>query len=235
MTSVVIYTANFGGRDTPRAQVLQQSPNLDVRYLYYTDGEERAPEPWQTFPVYVSPNKHPNLAAKWYKTHPPGIANYDYALWIDANMEMRIPNFAELAIASVSDGIAVWRHPRRDNILDEMEASLGEESQGGRYDHLPLRAQVEHYIKMGFPLSYGLYALGTIVWTSESAEAVGEPWYSECVKWSYQDQLSFPFVCWRRGIKPGVFPMPQATHRSRNGGWWANEWMLLHDHVGADR
>jgi hypothetical protein len=147
-------------------------------------------------------------------------------------MEIRIPTLAQVAVESVHDGLAVWRHPRRDCIFEEMEASLGYEAQGGRYDHLPLREQVMSYFDEGYPRHHGLYATGTFVWTPHAAKEIGEEWYEECVKWSYQDQLSFPVVCWRHDIVPGVFPMPQLPTRfNARAGWWANPWMLLHNHV----
>lgn len=231
MTKILVMTANFGGRDRPRPQVEQFA---DVDYLFVTDDPDTpVPYPWS---VEVHEREHPvpNLAAKWWRTHPPFDRGYDYVIWFDANMEMRIPTLATTLIESVHDGIAVWDHPRRDCIVDEMEASLGKEAQGGRYDHLPLREQVQSYLDEGYPLHNGLYATGTFVWTPESAKLIGDEWYEECVKWSYQDQLSFPVVCWRHGITPGVFPLPQIAQRyNARRGWWANQWVILHDHVGG--
>jgi hypothetical protein len=230
MTSrTLIYTAMFGGRDRPRPQTMQ-IPGCD--FLLVTDDPTMVvPHPWRV--LYAEPeHEHPNLAAKWWRTHPPFADHYHHVIWIDANMEIRIPSLATQAIAAVNDGIAAWKHPRRDCIVDEMEASLGAEAQGGRYDHLPMREQVQAYLDEGYPLHNGLYATGTIVWTPESAELLGQEWYDECVKWGYQDQISFPVVCWRHDIKPGVFPVTQAARRvNARSGWWANRWMLLHDHV----
>jgi hypothetical protein len=232
MTKVLIMTALFGGRDNPCSQVVQHGAEVD--YLLVTDDPrwlDSAPHPWSV-EVHEPEHEVPNLAAKWWRTHPPFDRGYDYVIWLDANMELRIPTFATTAIASLNDGIAVWDHPRRDCIVDEMEASLGSEAQGGRYDHLPLREQVAAYLAEGYPLHNGLYATGSLVWAPETAALIAQEWYDECVKWSYQDQISFPVVCWRHDIKPGVFPMPQLPTRfNARAGWWANQWMLLHNHI----
>ena len=225
----LVMTANFGGRDRPRPQTQQFG---DVDYLYVTDDPDTpVPFPW-TVEVHEREHEVPNLAAKWWRTHPPFDRGYDHVIWLDANMEMRIPQFTSYCIDAIHDGIAVWNHPRRNCIVDEMEASLGPEAQGGRYDHLPLRAQVESYLAEGYPRHNGLYATGTFVWTPPAAKAIGDEWYDECVKWGYQDQLSFPVVCWRHDITPGVFPLPQIASRyNARQGWWANQWVILHDHV----
>jgi hypothetical protein len=228
MTKVLMMTANFGKRDRPQPQVEQHG---DVDWLFVTDDRDTpVPTPWTV--EYVEPmHEVPNLAAKWWRTHPPFDRGYDYVIWLDANMESRVPNLAQYCVESVHDGLAVWEHPRRNCIVDEMEASLSTEAQGGRYDHLPLRQQVDAYLAEGYPRWNGLYATGTFVWTPESAKLIGDEWYEECLKWSYQDQLSFPVVCWRHGLVPGTFPLPQTPNRyNARAGWWANQWMRLHDH-----
>lgn len=235
MSDVLVFTANYGGRDRVQVPCPQ---DMDVDWLYITgDPTLYPPAPW--FVLHAAPTEaHPNMAAKWHRTHPPlslpGGQPYKYMIWIDANMEITDPSFARKAIACVNDGIALWDHPRRDNILDEVEASLGAEGQGGRYDDLPMREQAAAYFALGYPNDFGLYATGTIVWTPERVADVGAAWFEECKRWGYQDQISFPFVCWAYGIKPGVFPIHQ-TEGKFNGrrGFWTNGWMRIHNHLNV--
>jgi hypothetical protein len=218
--NVHIYTANFGGYDRIRSQVEQ---DIDVSWSCFTDLAVEAPHPWRT--EVVEPRyTHPNLAAKWWKTHPPDA---DFAIWIDANMRVTSSSFAREAIASVRDGLAIWKHPRRDCIYDEAEASLGQESQGGRYDGLPIREQISAYRAEGYPEHAGLYACGTIVWTPDAAATIGCDWMQECERWTYQDQLSFPVVCWRRGVTPGPFPLSQVERRYSSLLFIGNRWLKI--------
>jgi hypothetical protein len=237
--SVLIYTAMFGGRDSVRPQRPQDRGNVD--FLCITDSDVLAPLPFTTLTHAPWKHEHPNMAAKWWRTHPPfdGVpgarltprAPYDYCIWIDANMQIIVPNLADAAISAVNDGIAAWEHPRRDCIYDEIEASLGGEAQGGRYAELPLREQGDAYRAEGFPEHAGLYATGTLVWTRERAADLGEAWWQECCTWGFQDQVSFPVVAWRLGVKPGTYPIGQTQGRyNKRAGWWGNQWMLLHDH-----
>lgn len=230
---VCVYTANIGGRDFAFSQVAQARD--DVVWLYITDDPRLdVPAPWERILVPPSEKLHPNLTAKWHRCHPP--QGYEYTIWLDANMQVTRDYFVTEALNAVSDdGVATWAHPRRTTVRDEVDASLGAEAQGGRYDHLPMREQYAAYVAEGFPDDVGLYATGTMVWTEAAARVIGPEWYAECMRWGYQDQVSFPVVCWRNDITPGVFPIMQTERRVRSrraqAGWWGNRWMLLHDHA----
>lgn len=235
MSGVVIYTANIGGRDHPHSAVEQ---DIDVDWRYFTDQPDLPIDgPWKVREVVRGhgngADRHPNLAAKYWKTHP--LASYEHAIWIDASMEITSPGFAREAIASLNGApLATWKHPRRCSIYAEVEASLGAEGQGGRYAHLPLREQAQSYREEGFPDDLGLFACGTIVWTW-AARQLGDDWWRECVKWGYQDQISFPVACWRAGIRPATFPIPQITSRSPKMGFLANPWLRIWPHTkGTD-
>ena len=169
---------------------------------------------------------HPCMAAKWHKLWP----CFQPMIWIDANMEITSPGFARQAHAAVHDGVALYRHPRRDCIYDEAEASLGAESQGGKYDGQPIREQVEHYRREGHPEHAGLWACGTIAWDVQDTKAwrLGAAWLTECQRWSFQDQLSLPVVARRLGIKPGIFGHQQIERR--RAGWLENRWLRIHPH-----
>lgn len=231
MIETVIYTANCGGRDHQHSQVEQ---DIDVDWRYITDDDDvTVSAPWKRRLTYDPAYEHPNLSAKWWKTHPYG--SYTYAIWIDASMEITSPSFAREAIAALNGApVATWNHPRRSSIHAEVEASLGREGQGGRYAGLPLREQAASYRDEGFPDDVGLFACGTMVWTW-AARAMAEDWWRECVKWGYQDQVSFPVACWRAGITPAAFPVPQIESRNPRLGYLANRWMRIWPHTkGTD-
>lgn len=221
---VAVITACFGNFDQIRPQTAQ---DLDVTWTVFTDDPELdPPEPWRV--EFEQAKGHPNLQAKKFKLLPP-VRNR-YVIWIDANMQITSPYFAQQALESIHDGIAVHSHPRRDCIYEEAEACLTYESQGDKYASQPIREQVWNYCAQGFPAHAGLYACGTIAWDRQDLRArrLGYAWLAECARWSYQDQLSFPVVCNRLGIEPGVFPHPQ-LERSRPV--LANRWLEIHPHL----
>lgn len=229
MDPVVVVTANYGGHDDPpRVPALQ---TVDVEWRYYTDaGGVTAPVPWWTY-VESPPHAHPNLAAKAYKTMPPATGD---CIWIDANMEITSPRFVEQALAARRDGIAAFCHPRRDCVYTEAEASLGVESQGGKYEEWrdAIGAQMRAYLDEGYPRHRGLFACGVVAYdlADERVQRFGAMWMNECLRWSPQDQLSFPVVAWRLGITPGVFPIPQIERRLGTRAYLANDWLRIWRH-----
>jgi hypothetical protein len=156
-----------------------------------------------------------------------------HVVWIDSNMEVTSPTFVREAIACIHDGLALFAHPRRDCIYEEAEACLGPESRNGKYANQPIREQVAHYRSEGHPEHAGLYACGTIAWDRYDTKRrkVGYQWLAECARWSYQDQLSFPFICRRLGVEPGLFPHPQLERYFCGPGYIGNRWFRIWPHL----
>jgi hypothetical protein len=230
VADIAIVTALYGGGDVIRAQADQ---DVDVDWICATDDRElTAPAQWD-MRVNRAQFDEPSMAAKWWKLTPWEALEHSWIIWIDANTEITIPWFARNAIASVHDGVAVWRHPRRDCVYAEAEASVGAESQGGKYDGQPIREQAAHYRAEGHPAHGGLFACGTLAWdaTDLHARELGRLWLAECERWSYQDQLSLPVVARRLGLSPGVFPHPQIARQRRRMPWLENPWLRIHPHA----
>jgi hypothetical protein len=221
----LVITACLGGYDTLRPQAAQ---DIDVDWLCVIEDHRAVPEPWVSHRVAAS-TEHPRLAAKVHKMQ--HVGDGPDVIWIDANTEIVSPSFARRALSARRNGIAVWRHPQRDCIYAEAEASLRLAPE--KYSDQPLLAQVESYRAEGHPARAGLYACGTVAWdwSQPAALALGTAWLNECLRWSYQDQLSLPVVLRRAGIKPGIFPAGQIERRGR--GPLGNRWQLIHPHLSA--
>jgi hypothetical protein len=221
-----VVTACYGGVDTVLRRPATQ--DIPVDWVCFTDQPDLAvPAPWQV--VHAPPRfAHPGLAAKVHKTTP--TVDATDVVWIDASIEVTSRSFVRAALAARHDGIATFKHPRRQCIYDEAEASLGSEAQGGKYADQPLLDQVAAYRAEGHPEHGGLYACGVVAWDLANPRAVelGRQWLAECERWSWQDQLSFPVVCRRLGITPGVFPVRQIERHGR--GFLANRWLRIHGH-----
>lgn len=220
---VAIITACFGGYDKPPKQQAEQ--DLDVDWIAYTDGDD-FPEPWQT--VHVSRNEYrtARMDAKRFKCFAPDLVMAERTIWIDANTEIISSGFARGALGCTHDGIALFAHPQRHCIFSEADASLRLAPK--KYEHTPIRDQVASYLAEGHPRNGGLWACGTIA-RERGAQMtrLGMAWWRECVRWTYQDQLSFPVVCRRLGIEPGAFPYPQIGEV----GHFGSPWQIIHPHL----
>jgi hypothetical protein len=208
--SVAVYTAAFGGYDD-----LQPHPEIPgVDFIAFTDTPVES-EHWDV--RVVEPNgEHPRTQAKRYKLFPDEyLPEHEFTVWVDASHEILTELFAANAYTAVDEtGIALYEHPWRNCIYDEAQVSVGME----KYAGLPIEAQVESYRAEGHPEHWGLYACGTIA--RRNTPAVAElmaAWSEEIDRWTYQDQLSFPVVCRRAGIRAARFPL----HQVYGNGWTA--------------
>jgi len=215
--STAIYTAVFGGYDD-----LQPHPDIPgVDFIAFTD--EASSEQWDVRHVERS-TEHPRMQAKWYKLFPNlCLPGYDQTIWVDASHEILSATFADDAFAAVDEsGIALYSHPWRSCVYDEATESEGME----KYRRLPIREQADSYRAEGHPEKWGLWACGTIARlnTPEVANLM-VAWWDEITRWTYQDQLSFPVVCRRAGIRPASFPIHQVH---------GNRWHAIRSHHRED-
>jgi hypothetical protein len=195
-----IYTAIYGGYDR-----LAPQPELDgVDWVCFTDNAELMASPWTT-QVEPSKYRHPRLSAKWFKTHPHrAVGEYQRTIWIDGNMRVTSPTFVHELLEILGDQpLAIFPHPDRDNIFDEADESAAMP----KYHELPVFEQVQHYRRQGF-IEKELYACGVLVRDNvdRRMRRLNEAWLAECLRWTYQDQLSLPYLLWRHNVRPALIP-----------------------------
>jgi hypothetical protein len=201
---LIVYTAIYGGYDP----LLPHAPHPSVdRWVCYTDDPDLHCGGWET--VVVPSTLHPRLAAKWWKCHPPAYES----LWIDGSFTM-----VDSGIVDVVAGhdLSLFRHPDRDNILDEAEVSAGMQ----KYADWPIIAQVQRY---GSNVQ-GLWASGVIGRrNSPRICSLGGAWFAHCELLTYQDQLSLPVLLAEYEITPTEIPHTV----------WTNPWLVWRGH-GSD-
>ena len=222
---VCIYTAIFGGYDSLKPQP-KQSINCD--FICFTDNlTDNKNDPWR---MVINPFKeytylHPRLQAKFFKimahkvfaerTRNPlfrlrqnlrRILAYDYCIWIDGSVQILRSDFAEYFISKIGDfGLAMLPHPDRDCIYDELRASLLMR----KYKGLPLIEQVDYYKEQGYPAHNGLIVAGLFArdLRVKRLRLINSEWWNENLKWTYQDQLSLPYVLWKNDYSFDKIPL----------------------------
>jgi len=197
---IAVYTANFGGYDRLACQ-----PDLEgVDWFYFTDDPRLRSDRW-TIRASTGRYAHPRLSAKWFKLNPHRVlASYRRTIWIDASIRVKSTTFVDELVTCLADRVlAVFPHPDRDNIFDEARVSYGMV----KYQQMPVLEQVEHYRRVGF-IVQELYAGGVLVRdnASRGLRRLNRDWMQENVRWTYQDQLSLPFLLWKHGIDPAKIP-----------------------------
>jgi hypothetical protein len=194
---VLAYTAVFGGHDAPKSHVAQ---NISVDYDYFSEADCRyLPEQVRALPD--------RLIAKYYKVWPyamPKYGEYDYVVWIDGSVMLRLPDSLETLIGYCQRGYALFKHPERDCMYDEADVCMSLE----KCRDQPIRQQMDAYRADGYPARHGLYECSIIVREPRSDyRRLDAAWLAEIYKWSNRDQLSFPYILWKSGIEVDVIDM----------------------------
>lgn len=236
MTRIAILSALMNDYDTLKPTLPQD--DADVRWVCLTDSaallaeaEERLvpdghrgeylalvhPTGWELMPYHRPPGEHPNRAAKAPKVNPGMFTDRLHSVWLDASFRVVSPRFAADMVAAADgsrDGVAQFRHPWRDDCMEEAMFSIGLPKYAGEADRID--RQWRAYREAGMPSAWGLWATGVIArHHTDEVLAWGAFWGREIVQHSYQDQVSHPFACWRHGIRPADLP---GTHLG-------NEWL----------
>jgi hypothetical protein len=214
-TRLAVYTAIYGGHDELKPQPV--IPGVD--YVCFTDDPTMRSDQWRV--VCHAPRFwHPRLAAKYYKMRPDVVLpDYAMTLWLDAHVRVVADDFYDCFVGIVGDaGVVMFANPERRCIYDEA-AYCGH---WPKYRDQPIAEQVGHYRGTGYPEDHGLYACGVIARDSRigAVRRLGRRWLRENVRWTYQDQISLPYVLWKLNLSPAVF----------RHDLWKNPWLEFHPH-----
>lgn len=217
MSDAAVITAIYGGYDGLKATLPQAG--LDVEWVLVTDDPAigDGAQGWQVV-HHPCPGVHPNRAAKHPKFRPWEYCAAPASVWIDASFQVISASFVSDVLALASP-IAQFTHPQRDCLYDEAAVCLGP----GKYGGEPIAEQAASYRAAGHPEHWGLWATGVIARQHDSRTVeLGKQWSAEVDRWSFQDQVSQPYVLRAAGLRPVSLP----------GNHWVNPWVRWVLHAG---
>jgi hypothetical protein len=212
MPDAAIITAITDGYDTLKPVMPQTG--LDVEWICFTDGEPlpdaEAARGW-TLLCQPRHGRHANREAKRPKFRPWEFTSAPASIWLDASFRVVSDRFAVEALA-FADPIAQFVHPWRDCLYEEVAAS----ALLPKYSGEPISEQGTYYRARGHPEHWGLWAAGVIARKhTDAVRQLGAAWAHEVNVWSFQDQISQPYVLRMLGLRPRQLP---GTH-------FANAWL----------
>jgi hypothetical protein len=200
--AVVVYTAITGGYDSLKPQPQEARKGADfVAFL----GAPRSSGTWQTRMIHEG-FPDPALNAKIHKILPHrSFPQARYSLWIDGSVTILFSHSIERLIDRyLADcDLAVFRHSSRICLYQEADVCL----RRGLDDPALILRQVSRYTHEGYPPNAGLAECTVVLRRHTPAvEAFNEAWWDEIVRNSRRDQLSFPYVAAKMGLRYGTFP-----------------------------
>jgi hypothetical protein len=151
-----------------------------------------------------NPKIYNMMCAKYYKikTHKIDILQkYDYFIWVDGSVFLR-PDFIDNMIYNCNNyNLINFKHSERDNIKDEYELSITIP----KYNDKDLYNQYQTYINKEFPDNIGLFENTIFARKNDNRiNHIFDKWWVHNLEYSFQDQISYPFVLWESKSIPDL-------------------------------
>lgn len=195
---IAVFSAVTGGYDDIKEPAF---PVDDVDFFMFTDGAVPAGSVWQKRDLeYVDAD--PTRSARFVKTHPHlYFAEYDYAIWMDANLALNAHPRDLLAMVDATKPIHSWKHPLRICVYDEADTCI----ELRKDDAGTMRADMDRLRAEGFPRHAGLIETSVIVTTMAHADVpdLYADWWARIERGSRRDQLSLPPAVRATGAEVG--------------------------------
>lgn len=199
---VVLYTALIGDYDD---LIIPETIVSGWDYVVFSDKGFNGQHIFEIRNPPIVLNDKTKLA-RYIKTHAHlFFQEYEYAIWIDANILVRGNQLVSLLEECRKKDIPymVNPHPDRESIVEELNKCIELDK-----DIADIMAdQVNQYLLAGFPLDTGLFETNIMIMqpNSDAVVRANEIWWNEIKKYSKRDQLSAPYAFWRAGLKFGLF------------------------------
>lgn len=189
-----LYSAIFGMYDqidTPRLV------SRDVEYIMFTD-RDCSIYPWRIIPQTLN-GLTPTRAARKRKILSHLYVDTEYSVWVDGNIDLLVSPKLMCGTYLKKTDIAMFGHPHRRTIYEEAQECL--RPIAVRDKPILINTQVQRYQKEGFS-GETLMSTGVLLrrHTPQIVE-FNEMWWEELRNNSHRDQLSFPYVAWKMGLK----------------------------------
>jgi hypothetical protein len=196
---IVAYTCISGSYDTLK-EVVNPEPN--IKYICFTDQDIQS-ETWEVrripeFLNYLEQTKR----ARCLKILPHlFLKEFDISIWIDGSIEIK-GNINKLIVDNLKSYFAICKHPDRICTYKEAESIIRLNKDVPEIVY----KQIEKYRNLGFPENHGMVQSGIIIrkHNDDICKSISINWWSELLKWSKRDQLSFNFSIWNKDFNIDV-------------------------------
>ncbi|MEM9054178.1 MAG: glycosyltransferase domain-containing protein, partial [Pseudomonadota bacterium] len=135
----------------------------------------------------------PTRTARFVKTHPYlYFADYDWAIWVDANLLLVEKPEALLPDHGSASKFLTWHHPLRNCVYQEGEECI----KRGKDDADIISQHMEGLRSQNYPAEAGMFETSVVVSKMgyPEVETMFKQWWADIARWSRRDQLSLPVV-----------------------------------------
>jgi hypothetical protein len=228
---IAVISANIQKYDNRQTNILNIKNKNLFDWYYFSDDEIKKSDGWNIINSTYHSNNNVGLSkestdnssnmlkAKYYKLQSHKIdvlTKYEYIIWIDASIEISNSNFVNDIMSIIRQNISniyLFEHSQRNNIKDECNSSR----RMAKYSDQNMEEQIKHYYDSGF-VDSKLYECGFFIYRKNDITIkLFDDWWNEVIKYTFQDQLSFPYVLWKNNI------VPHSLNDKTNKNIWNNK------------
>jgi glycosyltransferase involved in cell wall biosynthesis len=204
---ITVYTSLIGGID----DLVEKQNTAGAQFWAYSDHKSdtwEIKEPYDKF-------KDDRRNSRIQKIMPHLFIDTPYSVYLDANIELKVPAQQLIDTFLKDKDIAIFRHSGRDDVYQEADAVILMEKETLK----EANNQVRDYAKRGIKNHSGLAECGMIIRRhTPEVNAMNEKWWIEYCRYSSRDQLSFPVA----------FDMSKVN--LIEGAVWRHPWFKYNDH-----
>lgn len=194
----VIYSSLTGGYEQP---VVHEKIDERCEYILFTDSPIYNRGFWSIRNISYQSDISVRRA-RWVKTNPHKLlAEYDIAIWIDANVVIRGDVQKYIGLVQDHPNVPLFgiTHSFRRCIYDEASAVIAAKKDTEER----VLKQINRYKNEGFPKNQGLIETNFLVINLKHPQTakIFEAWSAEIEGGSHRDQLSLNYCLWKLGAK----------------------------------
>jgi len=193
---IAVYTAIFGDYD----KLIAPEEKIEGCDFYcFTDNKNLKSDFFKIINVEGEFSDPTRNARKIKTLSHKYLPEYEYTLWIDANIVFINFDIKELFKKFLKNNdIAIHSHQVRSCVYDEFVTCSSLEVD----DAYLMASQIVRYTKEGYPKNNGL-AETTVVFrrNTELVKKINEDWWNEIKNGSRRDQLSIDYVIWKNSTE----------------------------------
>ena len=179
-------------------------------------------------------NKHTFNIAKYYKQsfhNVPILKKYDVVVWLDGTIEIIYEKTSEYILNNIyTHKIIGWHHELRNGLLSgEVNASHAERYSSTFWNnqiqpYQDVDKQYNDYLNDGFSetyfksmphltINFGVWITCFVAFLNNDPDIINflDMWYLQTLKYTTQDQISFPYVSQKTHIIPYTLPNAEVT------------------------
>lgn len=206
--NVTVLTSILGAYDNLRPPAPRAAEDRAADFVCFADRAIPAPPPWRLVPAYEPIPDDPARNSRVAKILSHIVTDTEYSVWHDGNLELIAPPSGMIERWLGNADIGVLRHHYHhfdDQGFDCLYKEAGTCIRRGKPEAEAIRRQAQDYRADGHPPHWGLFVCTFLLRRhSDAVKKLNEAWWHEVVTRSARDQISFPYVLRKSGVRFAV-------------------------------